>query len=485
MRSFTMTRPISYQLTKQGQVNFPGLTASSKKLTEALVKKDSDEHHCYYRPSGIHNHTIHHILAAYDLGAKPALLQKIFNQDAPVQRPIILEEQDKGIVVDGSNWKRHVGTTHHDYNALYNFFSKQIAEHGISETLSSYVFDQNANKGGTLMLLRVFSGLLHPLIQIGYGLEFGHEAIIATGLAQAATGTFIQGSIPTFDTTAPEKTISLLELLRRVSESDILKPPPFNPDTLISKRFELAYANGGIEELQRLCSLYHISDTITDDELDKKIDEIFWVATLLLSATGKKGRKPRLDFFFMHFVTSSILIRPWFGYLKKQEHKAAFFRIYVFTMMALTLARGRPKIDISLAMSYPAVVRQPMQSNEHIKPSEDALGSPFNDDDFNPWPELIQGALYHPECHVVKTIRSLAYYAKNLGTTSPGDIPGAWRDADSQVETFPGVGQLDGTIFVRAAGLVLNTLGWCAHGQKQGKWDYSALGWDEAWDNED
>ena len=44
---------------------------------------------------------------------------------------------------------------------------------------------------------------------------------------------------------------------------------------------------------------------------------------------------------------------------------------------------------------------------------------------------------------------------------------------------------MDGTIFIRAAGLVMETLGWVSYGQKPGTWDGSALGWDAAWDSGD
>lgn len=309
---------------------------------------------------------------------------------------------------------------------------------------------------------------------------------LCIGLAQACTKTPLQGTEIDLNPGVPQESISLLELLRRVQESEILTPPPYNPGTLINQRFKEALDKGGFEELQKLCSLYHVSDSISDEEIDKKIDEITWVVTLLLIGTGKEGRKPRLDFFLMHFVTSSLFIRPIFNFAKKQEHKAAFIRAYVFFMMVFTLIRGRPKINGALAMSYPAVVRAPAPpDNKQITPDSESIGSPFEDEYFNAWPELIQGALYHPEYHVSKAVRSLVYFAKQLGTTAPGGVPGAWRDADRQVETHPGIGLVDGTIFIRTAGVILNTLGWIGHGQQKGQWDYSALGWEEAWQNDD
>ena len=45
--------------------------------------------------------------------------------------------------------------------------------------------------------------------------------------------------------------------------------------------------------------------------------------------------------------------------------------------------------------------------------------------------------------------------------------------------------EMDGTIFVRAAGIVMDSLGWVDYGQEARTWDRSALGWDAAWDNEE
>lgn len=46
---------------------------------------------------------------------------------------------------------------------------------------------------------------------------------------------------------------------------------------------------------------------------------------------------------------------------------------------------------------------------------------------------------------------------------------------------MPGADALDGTIFVRGAGLIMEALGWAREGEKAGHWDLSALGYDESW----
>ena len=49
------------------------------------------------------------MLAAYDLGAPTGLLQKIYDDEVQLQRPIYVEEQDKEITVTKGNWTKHLG----------------------------------------------------------------------------------------------------------------------------------------------------------------------------------------------------------------------------------------------------------------------------------------------------------------------------------------------------------------------------------------
>jgi hypothetical protein len=473
-------------LNKKGQLNSPGITYDSKKATEELLLKDAEEHHCFFRSAGLHNHLSHHLLAAYDLGATDGHLRKIYDDEAKAQRPRILEEKDKDIVVNKQNWIQYLGNQS-AYSSFVTFFSNEAQALGASGVLEKYVFEEDANQDGVNMLVRVMSGAVHPLIQLGYGAEFGNDTLIATGLAQAAMHT--PRAIFHVEKCVPPKSITLLELLREVYDSDALKPPmPYDPNALISARMKNAIANGGTEEIERICAKYNISDTTTDTDIAQKTEEIIWVATLLTFATGKKGRKPRLDFFLMHLLTSSLLLRPLCDMLKKSEHKAALIRAYIPVMTMLVLTRGRPRIDPELLMSYNYVPRPPLDKSAFPKPAEKSLGTPGDDADYNPWPAIIEGVQYHPDSHVPKAMRTLIFAAQHFGTTPPGEVVGAFSSEDSvhggrpREETHAGMAKVDGTIFVRAAGVLMDTLGWVSYGQKEGQWDRSALGWEAAWE---
>lgn len=300
------------------------------------------------------------------------------------------------------------------------------------------------------------------------------------GLAQAAVHTNLFNSH--LDKSPPKESITLLNLLEQVYASKVLEPGSYDPSVTFIGRMQTVIADGGAQEIERLCANWHISDTISDPEIAQKSEELIWVATLLTFATGKKGRKPKIDFFLMHVLTSSLFIRPLWAALKRQEHKAALLRAYVADMMLIMLMRGRPRIDTELIMSYNPVPRPPF-ANPYPYPAENALGSPADDDEYNPWPALIEGVRYHSDSHVLKAMRTLVFGAQHLGHTQPGGIIGAFRSDSSgeKKETIAGLGKVDGTIFVRSAGVLMETLGWSGYGQQEGTWDHSALGWDEAW----
>lgn len=80
-------------------------------------------------------------------------------------------------------YKAYLGRQKHYHNFLV-FFQEEINEKGWQEVVNEYVFkgDERADD----MLVRMFSGILHPIIHLGFGIEFNQPVIIAEALAQAA-----------------------------------------------------------------------------------------------------------------------------------------------------------------------------------------------------------------------------------------------------------------------------------------------------------
>jgi len=117
------------------------------------------------------------ILAAYDMGATPHHLQKIYDSEATYQRPRIVEEKDKSIVVNKDNWVQYLGNQRYErrtlgscyleshrfvsssaYSAFVTFFSEEVQRLGVTGSLEKYVYNEDVNKEGLTMLTRVMSG---------------------------------------------------------------------------------------------------------------------------------------------------------------------------------------------------------------------------------------------------------------------------------------------------------------------------------------
>ncbi|GJE96190.1 questin oxidase family protein [Phanerochaete sordida] len=502
-----MTVKLPPTLKKQGLVNFAGATPESKATIERLLEEDRQKHHCFWGRVGFHNHLSHHLLAAYDFGASAKQLQAIYDAELDELDPIHLADratktvEEQHVTITAENWTEYLGQEKY-YACLVTFFAGVVEKVGMGEALEQYVFAPAANGNGAQMLLRFVGGAAHPLIQMGYAVEFGSDAMAAAALAQAACHSPYVPEIfdlrPQTKTTnghtaqetaagrQPAQGLSLLEIIREMYDSPIMKPVmPYDPDGLLRKRQADARTDGRPEEIVRLANLWVVDASRGQAGLDEKVEELVWLATLLMAGTSKPGRKPRVDFFLMHMVTSSLFVPSLLQALPSMASKVTLVRAMLPVVLMYVTVRGRPRIDPALLMSYSATPRPPTrQGLAACTRADGALGDPAQDAYVNPWPEIVAGVLHAPDAHTVKTIRTLYFAAQRYGTTPPGGAIGAFRRSDGK-ETHKGTAQMDGTIFVRAAGVVMNALGWVSHGQKEGKWDRSALGWDDAWNTPD
>lgn len=321
-----------------------------------------------------------------------------------------------------------------------------------------------------------------------YGIEFDCEIQFASGLAQAAVHSFVPETLfplqdfidntppPASKGRQPQCGPSLLLLLRQIyDEKDLIPPLPYDSEALLSKRRDL-YLEGGVRPAALKRILRQFDPGHTKEAIEACLEDIIVVAIILAFGTSKPNRKPRVDFFLMHLVTGALLLHSVVHVTENIEYQRALIRIYIQILGGLLLLRGRPRIDPALLMSYTA---DPKPPTGHPQLHSEALGPNTR----NPWLALIDSSLHAPDAHVPKTLRTLIYAARKWGTYGKGEFIGTWGP-DGQ-ETHKGISEADGTIFIRAAGVLLDTLGWMAHGQKPGNWDRSALGWDDAWNNED
>ncbi|KAI0766420.1 hypothetical protein BD413DRAFT_153426 [Trametes elegans] len=199
---------------------------------------------------------------------------------------------------------------------------------------------------------------------------------------------------------------------------------PYDSDALLSARFKAACADGRPEEIRRLSALWQIDIARGQAELNDKVEELLWTTTLLLVGSGRRGRKPRLDFFLMHMLNASLFVPSLLAAIPSEGSKATLLRSTVPVLLIYLTVRGRPRIDAGLAMSYTATPRPPHEKVPEADAS--SIGNPREDEEFNAWPGIVASVLYAPDAHTLKAIRALYYAAQRYGRTPPGSALGAF-----------------------------------------------------------
>lgn len=188
---------------------------SAEKASE-LLQENHEKHHIYFNNDGFHvsasilstshisralqnsnpqsqpanilppqNHIVHHLLTLYALGATPSQLQTGYDANKTYQRPPVpLDPQIVQDLNDRAAFAKHLGDERH-YRDYLAHFEGELAAKGVSAVLAEYLFARDARADD--LLARTFAGFVHPLIHLGFGVEFGQPAIVAEALAQAAT----------------------------------------------------------------------------------------------------------------------------------------------------------------------------------------------------------------------------------------------------------------------------------------------------------
>ena len=152
----------------------------------------------------------------------------------------------------------------------------------------------------------------------------------------------------------------------------------------------------------------------------------------------------------MHLVTSSLFLGTIYSQLKRSS-QVRLLRSYFAACLGWYIGRGRARIDIARFFNNDATL-QPVTPGPHPMPNKDPSPSTITP---NPSLSLIQSTLVHPDDHLCKLQRTLSEYASHFGHTPAGTFAGT-ELKDTEL--------IDGTLFIRAAGLIAAKMGWVREG---------------------
>lgn len=421
---------------------------------------------------------IHHLLAAYSFGASKEKIQHIFDIHAKDQRPL---PPSIGTFTR-ENFKEHLGKAE-AYTSFLQFFESEIEKNGAIDTVRRFVWSGD-------FLARTVGGLYHPMIHIGYGLEFDIPGIVAEGLSMAAcTESHFAKIVPShpdltnssllpvqaqiyaenYSSTARgmfsqfvDQISSQLSTTLGVSDKTpsndrsvpVEEQDPNTPDFLKDNQIlkilkdiredaafdSVTYDNPNkfdtfIAKSENFDRINHYVSQWKIDEntknIQEKLKELYTAAALLIGATGVRDGYPlRLDFGFAHTLTSIEFVHQYVCRIAPSE-AVALIRGHFAITLVYYVVRGRPTFNFDGLLNYTTP-----QKNSNIN---------------NHWLDVFDRSLSCEEAHVIKAVRSCSVGQIIYGAHGDQNLNKIWLNVAQMV--------CDG----------------------DGKWDFDSLGFDESW----
>lgn len=360
----------------------------SEDVTAKLLLKNHLSWHMFFRDIGGHNHLPHAILTTFAMGGSPEQLARAYTDGVPCQRllppvdPEVVEEMK-----DPTKFKAYAQQLS-QYSNFLAFFEDKIAEKNgdwrIVVTDTCFTRTPLAD----FMLAQLLEGVYHPIIHLGFGVEFNLRGLIAEGLAQAASHDPVHLE-PYFlkceklVQTGSVRKSPLFELYHKIRENDTIRTAPRVPDG--PWRVRDGVLGRAMDEMVAVAAQFQVEPT--EEAVDRATAEVASCAAWSCAASCfKAGREPKMDFFMMHSVTSSIFStvfarQPWISI----ENKAR-------------LLEWKARLDLV----YYAAAAAPALHDENFLQYKPTLSSGM---DWHKLYEVINE--HHDDGHVAKFVRAV------------------------------------------------------------------------------
>jgi hypothetical protein len=457
---------------------WPGVSPSSTITLQSILSDNHKRWHIFFNERQLHNHSAHAVLTLWRLGADKSLLESSYKRSSEKQRPAFHSPNS----INQQNWRDYVGDERY-YQAYLEFFKAEVKVKSFDMILEEYIFAPKANfvEGDGKqpeMLTRLFAGLLHPTIHIGFGVEFNLPGIFAEGLAQAIVHLVVPKSTQIIEPSWFLQDES--KLASRFAQGVLLEDTKTGTHAFTILARILADPGLEIERPKEVAlsyadALHKTGDAVREyvdqwdltGDLQKKLEELLWTNVLIYGVGGsEKGGNFNADFLYMHLVTSSLFLPSIFSLLKRSSQEL-LLRGYFATCLLWYIGNGRPELDIARFFGNVATLH-PVPPGPKPTPHKDASPSPTSPHTItpDPWLPIIQSTLTHPDDHLAKLQRALAEYSSHFGSTAAGYFSGTeLKDAEL----------IDGTLFVRVAGLTAGRMGWVREGEPSSTWDFKGF----------
>ncbi|KAJ7101253.1 hypothetical protein B0H15DRAFT_815467 [Mycena belliarum] len=436
-------------LTEYTAARWPGATPESTVAARGYLQQDYELHHGFFNYVGAHNHTPFHILVEWSLGGTPEHLAAIWDQHEILERYAF----ESPSTVTAQTWTDHLGDEQF-YRAYLYFFSDLVLKKPLRAVVEEFIFSSKANFEGKQpqMVNRLLAGILHPLLYLGYGLEFSLPGLVAEGLAQAAVHKIASSVLlprNMFDTSGMSGRRGGPHAFSIAAR--ILRDRKFNN---FMGSFNAVESKFGAD-IERYAAEWVVDGT-DPKEVALKVRELTFLNVMIYAVGGWRDGEGfhEAEFTLMHLLTSSMTMTAYMATLSPPSI-SVLLRAYLTRSLAYYIARRRPNLPVRSFFSAPILTDFP---GPDPSPSSSVYPDAVTP---NLWLRIIQSALVHPDDHLSKVQRTLAHYGSLYGSVAPGEFRGTELNGSEMI---------DGTLFLRTAALTMEWMGRIREGEPARFW---------------
>ncbi|KAJ4293366.1 hypothetical protein N0V90_008648 [Kalmusia sp. IMI 367209] len=328
-----------------------GIGEESARVTSELLQENHEKHHIFFNQDGFHNHIVHHLLTLFALKASPDEIRRGYNDNAYYQRPpVTLKKEIVDDMHNQESFKKYLGKEKY-YHDFLKYFTEEISKKGWETVLNDELFkgDERADD----LLARLFAGFLHPIIHLGFGIEFQQPAIIAEALALAAVHDswmapfFIEAEKAAKSNGAdPQNTKSIVQLLDEIRADKKLTASAHWGD---GNKIRDGIMKRAPDEMLKYASQYVISE----DQLEEKTAEMINAAVYYTAAAQHPPHLIKFDFFYMHCVNCSIFFSTFLSLPSlTNATKVRLLEWKVRNDLAMYASRSSPRLLLDEITQY-------------------------------------------------------------------------------------------------------------------------------------
>lgn len=216
------------------------------------------------------------MLTIWALGASPETIRVQYDREDKRQRPMMKSDESLVQSFDDKRVMLQHMYIEDNYASFLVYFQRQIAAKGVATVLDEYVFHEN--KVARSLLSRLFSGLVHPIIHLGFGVEFEQPAIIAQALAQASVHqdylgeTFFVPMQKHIESAGIREQVTLIQIMDLMRADKDLRQSAQHGDTDV-------FANGLLKRAPNAVIDYCSRWTVPEDQIEEKFAEMINTAS--------------------------------------------------------------------------------------------------------------------------------------------------------------------------------------------------------------